>query len=115
PILFIGGAGPLRSPRDPELLVADDQDWVPGEFRAIARASVTQLRICEAHTAPWTYLSPPATLVPGRRTGRYRHGTTTLLVGPDGSSRISAEDLALAVVDELEDGGGPGRHMTVGY
>ncbi len=34
--------------------------------------------------------------------GRYVRGTTTLLVGPDGTSRITAEDRAVAAVDELE-------------
>lgn len=51
-------------------------------------------------------------LEPGERTGRYRRGTTTLLTGSDGTSRISVEDLAVAALDELEN---PGidRHVTV--
>lgn len=44
---------------------------------------------------------PPAVLEPGERTGRYRSGTGTLFLGADGESRISAEDLAVAVLDEL--------------
>ncbi|MGW1745760.1 hypothetical protein ACWCRD_09100 [Streptomyces sp. NPDC002092] len=42
-------------------------------------------------------LSPPALLEPGVRTGRYRRGTDTLLIGADGRTWISAEDLAVAV------------------
>ncbi|WP_416382691.1 MULTISPECIES: hypothetical protein [Nocardia] len=79
-----------------------------------ALASLTQLRVCEPHPARWTYLSPPALLEPGERTGRYRRGTTTLLLDADGRSRISAEDLAVAVLDELENPGGD-RHFTVAY
>ncbi|GAB3116661.1 hypothetical protein GCM10027055_26570 [Janibacter alkaliphilus] len=65
-----------------------------------------------APDAAWAYLSPPALLEPGTRTGRYRRGTTTLLTAQDGKSWISAEDLAVAVVDELEQPGAD-RHITV--
>ena len=111
-ILVVGGAAPLRVPGGG--LVLDDPRYVPPEYRAIASASAAQLEVCRAHPADWVYLSPPAVLEPGARTGVYRRGTTTLLVRPDGSSRISAEDLAAAVVDELENPG-PDRHFTVGY
>lgn len=113
PLLVVGGAGPLRSPGDPARLVADDPAYVPEEWRGLAAASTAQLHACLAHrTATWTYLSPPAVLEPGERTGRYRRGTTTLLTGSDGTSRISVEDLAVAALDELEN---PGidRHVTV--
>jgi putative NADH-flavin reductase len=112
-LLVVGGAGPLKSPGRPGLLVIDDPDHVPAEWRAVAGASTTQLRTCTRHTGThWTYLSPPAVLEPGTRTGTYRRGTTTLLTDPDGTSRITAEDLAAAVVDELEHPGGE-RHFTV--
>ncbi|MCX5192424.1 NAD(P)H-binding protein [Streptomyces sp. NBC_00249] len=110
--LFIGGSGPLHSPSGG--LVLDDPRYVPPAWRAIAASSVAQLDVCRAHTADWSYLSPPALLEPGTRTGTYRRGTTTLLVAADGSSRISAEDLATAAVDELENPGGE-RHFTVAY
>ncbi|MFJ1924090.1 MULTISPECIES: NAD(P)-dependent oxidoreductase [unclassified Streptomyces] len=113
PLLVIGGAGPLRSPRDPELLVIDDPDHVPAAWRAVAEASTTQLRTCHEHAnGDWAYLSPPSLLEPGTRTGAYRRGTTTLLTDPDGTSRISAEDLAVAALDEIEHPGGE-RHFTV--
>jgi putative NADH-flavin reductase len=111
-VLVVGGAGPLRSPSG--ALVIDDPAFVPPEWRTIASASTTQLQACEAHTGDWVYLSPPAILEPGIRTGSYRRGTTTLLTAADGSSRISAEDLAIAVVDELENPRNE-RHFTVGY
>lgn len=112
-LLVIGGAGPLRSPRDPELLVIDDPDHVPAAWRAVAAASTTQLRACREHVnGDWAYLSPPAVLEPGTRTGGYRRGTTTLLTEPDGTSRISAEDLAVAALDEIEHPGAQ-RNFTV--
>ncbi|MFE3442804.1 NAD(P)-dependent oxidoreductase [Nocardia sp. NPDC059180] len=113
-ILVVGGAAPLRVPGTPDLLVLDSPDYVPTHIRSIAAASVAQLEACRPHPANWVYLSPPAILEPGPRTGRYRRGTTTLLTDSGGASRISAEDLAVAVVDELEN---PREdiHFTVGY
>ncbi|AVH23498.1 NAD(P)H-binding protein [Nocardia cyriacigeorgica] len=113
-ILVVGGAAPLRVPGHPDRIVLDDTGYVPAHIRSIAAASLAQLEVCRDHPADWTYLSPPALLEPGTRTGRYRRGTTTLLTDADGRSQISAEDLAAAVVDELENRGEV-RHFTVGY
>ncbi|MCL8015796.1 NAD(P)-dependent oxidoreductase [Streptomyces sp. AS02] len=112
-VLVVGGAGALRSPDSQDLLVADDPAYVPAELKRTAAAGIAQLRSCQTHAeADWVYLSPPALLEPGDRTGRYRRGTDTLLTGPDGRSWISAEDLAVAVVDEIETSGAE-RHITV--
>ncbi|GHE11854.1 NAD(P)-dependent oxidoreductase [Streptomyces alanosinicus] len=112
-VLVVGGAGALRSPGDRELPVAENPRYVPAGHRAVALAGIAQLHACRAHAgADWVYLSPPAVLEPGARTGRYRRGTDTLLLGADGQSRISAEDLAVAVLDELESPG-TDRHFTV--
>ncbi|WP_174188603.1 NAD(P)-dependent oxidoreductase [Nocardia barduliensis] len=113
-ILVVGGAAPLRNPGRPDRLVLDSPEYVPEAIRPIAAASVAQWETCRAHAADWVYLSPPAVLEPGRRTGIYRRGTTTLVTSADGASRISAEDLAVAVLDELENPG-ESEHFTVGY
>ncbi|MGN9793579.1 NAD(P)-dependent oxidoreductase [Streptomyces sp. OZ13] len=112
-VFVVGGAGALRSPGDRELLVADNPAYVPADIKAVAAAGIAQLRTCQAHAAAdCVYLSPPALLEPGERTGRYRRGTDTLLIGADGRSWISAEDLAVAVLDELETPG-PDHLITV--
>jgi putative NADH-flavin reductase len=103
-VLVAGGSGPLRSPHNADLLVLDDTTYVPSAWRPIAKASTDQLQVCrQHHDLDWTYLSPPALLEPGTRTGTYRRGTDTLLTHADGTSRISVEDFAVAIVDELED------------
>ena len=51
----------------------------------------------------WTFLSPAILLEPGPRTGRYRRGTESPLMNGDQPGRISVADLAVALVDELED------------
>lgn len=112
-LVVVGGAGPLLVPDEPSQLVVDAPAYVPPAYRPIASASVAQLRVCQAHQgADWTYISPPALIEPTERTGLYRRGTTTLLIDRDGTSSISAEDFAVAVVDELEAPGGE-RHFTV--
>ncbi|WP_433755467.1 NAD(P)-dependent oxidoreductase [Nocardia sp. CA-135398] len=113
-ILVVGGAAPLQVPGSPGRLVIDSAEYVPPAIRPIAAASVAQLEACRKHSANWIYLSPPALLEPGIRTGKYRRGTTTLMTDADGASRISAEDLAVAVLDELETPCDT-QHFTVGY
>ncbi|MGW1739105.1 NAD(P)-dependent oxidoreductase [Nocardia sp. NPDC001965] len=113
-VLVVGGAAPLWNPVEPGRLVLDSPEYVPVPIRAVAAASVAQLAACRDHPADWVYLSPPAVLEPGSRTGTYRRGTTTLLTDAAGHSRISAEDLAVAILDELENSLDV-RHFTVGY
>jgi putative NADH-flavin reductase len=53
----------------------------------------------------WFYLSPPAVFgawAPSPETGTYRLGADVLLTDENGTSTISAADLAVAVVDEIE-------------
>ena len=65
----------------------------------------------------WTYLSPSAgAIARGQRTGRFRIGGDQLLAGPDGGiSDMSAEDVAVAVIDEAELPRHVQRRFTVGY
>lgn len=114
-VIVIGGAGPLRSPDRPNRLVIDDARFVPHQWRTIAQASVDQLTACTAHHADWIYMSPPALFGPGIRTGAYRRGGNQLLTDVNGESRISAEDLAIAAVDEIENPQRGLRHFTVAY
>ncbi|MCC2592719.1 NAD(P)H-binding protein [Tessaracoccus sp. OS52] len=53
----------------------------------------------------WFYLSPPAEFgawVPSTETGQYRTSDDVLLRDSEGKSEISAADLAIAVLDEIE-------------
>ncbi|WP_326837311.1 NAD(P)H-binding protein [Amycolatopsis rhabdoformis] len=112
-VLVVGGSAPLRSPDDPARLVLHDPRRVPEAWQAVAQASLDQFRVCQAHAyAGWTYLSPPAVLAPGARSGAYRRGGDTLLTDARGDSHITAPDLAIAVLDELENPG-DARHFTV--
>jgi uncharacterized protein len=113
-LLLVGGAASLAVPGTGGT-VLDAPDF-PLSLRGIALACNEQLATCRADsTVDWTYLSPPALLEPGDRTGGYRLGTDELLLDADGHSAISTADLAVALLDEAEDPRHRRRRFTVGY
>ena len=63
----------------------------------------------------WTFLSPSAEFAPGGRTGKFRLGKDRLLTLPNGESKISKEDFAIAMIDELETPKHVRERFTVGY
>ena len=63
----------------------------------------------------WSYLSPSAELKPGERTGKFRLGGDQLLVDANGQSKISVQDYAVAMIDELESRRIIRQRFTVGY
>jgi uncharacterized protein len=112
-LLAVGGAATLRTPGG--TTVADAPDF-PAELRPIALACAAQLAVYRAEPAvDWTYLSPPALLEPGARTGRYRLGGDELVVDTAGRSAISLADFAVALLDEAEQPRHRRTRFTVGY
>ena len=63
----------------------------------------------------WTAISPPASIKPGERTGKFRLGIDTMIVDSDDNGRISREDFAVAIMDEIENPKHIRRRFTVGY
>ncbi|PAU87303.1 NADH-flavin reductase [Pseudomonas sp. WN033] len=115
-VLVVGGAARLRVPGHNGKTVLTLDGFLPASVVAIARACQAQYEVCLAETrAAWTYLSPPAMLIPGERIGSYRSGGDTLLVDADGTSCISMEDYAVALLDEAESAKHVRRAFTVGY
>lgn len=99
-LLVVGGAASLIVPGTGGTTVVDDIRFQPPDaFRKIALAYIDQLEVCRTDAqADWAYLSPPAVMEPGERTGVYRLGTDELLVDACGNSTISVEDLAVALL-----------------
>lgn len=58
---------------------------------------------------------PAGTLKPGKRTGKFRLGKDDLIADGEGKSRISVEDYAMAMVDELEREDHHRERFTIGY
>jgi uncharacterized protein len=113
-LLLVGGAASLTVGANGATVVDDPK--FPAAFRDLALACVSQLEVCRADDrANWTYLSPPALLEPGERTGKYRLGRDELLVDATGNSTISVEDFAVALLDEAERPKHPRMRFTVAY
>ncbi|MCW2913014.1 MAG: NAD-dependent epimerase/dehydratase [Actinomycetia bacterium] len=82
---------------------------------SLAQGDLLELVRSEFQDLDWTYISPAAVIEPGERTGTFRLGGDQLLADAEGNSRITAEDYAVALVDELEKGAAIGRRITVAY
>jgi len=107
-LLVVGGAGSLYV--SPGVQLLDTPDF-PEMFRVEVTAGRNFLQALRASDVDWTFLSPALSFVPGERTGRYRLGGDDLMRDESGASVISYEDLAKALVDELEDP----RHVRARY
>lgn len=102
-LLVVGGAASLLVPGTDKRTVLDTPEFLPPSLKQVGLASIAQFNTCMAETrVDWAYLSPPARLTPGKRTGQYRLGRDELLLDEDGDSRITIDDLAVALLDEAE-------------
>ena len=112
-LLVVGGAGSLDV--SPGLTLVNTPDF-PAEYKPETLAGVEFLNVLRGEKElDWTFLSPSYFLAPGERTGKFRLGRDELLVAADGQSRISTEDFAIALVDELEQPKHSRQRFTVGY
>lgn len=115
-VLIVGGAASLFVAPGKTLL---HSGHLPKEWEAIATAHERTLQMLrDSETAAgleWTYLSPAAFIQPGERTGNFRLGKDDLLTDAQGQSRISAEDYAVALVDEVEHPKHVRQRFTVAY
>ena len=110
--LVVGGAGSLEVA--PGQRVIDLPDF-PEAYKAEASGGAAFLEQLGQETElEWTFLSPSAEFVPGERTGQFRLGKDALLSNAQGS-RISFEDYAVALVDEIEHPAHVRQRFTVGY
>ncbi|MFC4075878.1 NAD(P)-dependent oxidoreductase [Salinithrix halophila] len=111
--LTVGGAGSLEVA--PGVHLVDTPEF-PDAWKPIALAHRDALELYRQETElDWTYLSPAALIEPGERTGQFRTGTDQLITDKNGDSRISAEDFAVALLDELENPRFIRQRFTVAY
>jgi putative NADH-flavin reductase len=112
-LIAVGGAGSLETA--PGVRVWDAPglpEWLLQIMHAHGDAQEYYTGVGDIR---WTTLSPAATIEPGERTGSYRTATEQLVVDAEGGSRISTEDYAVAVVDEIEKPQHIGERFTLGY
>lgn len=103
-LLVVGGAGSLFVAPGVQLVDTPDfANHVPPNIVPGAKAARDALTALRSNTVlDWTFLSPPALLAPGERTGHYRVGGEELLMAGPAPAGISVADLAVAIVDEIE-------------
>ena len=111
-VLVVGGAGSLEVKPGLQLV---DAPGLPDAWRGIALAHRDLLPVLKGSSLDWTYFSPASFIQPGERTGKFRLGGTNLVTDEKGESRISAEDYAVALVDELENPKHLRQQFTAAY
>ena len=112
-LLVVGGAGSLEVAPGVQLV---DTPEFPTQWKATAEGARDALRLLrQENELDWTMLSPAAHIEPGVRTGTFRVGGDTLLTDAEGNSRISLEDFAVAMIDELEQPAHSRARFTVAY
>jgi len=121
-LIVVGGAGSLEI--RPGVTRADTGDelreslkllGLPEGYAAAVRGHRDALNTYRLSNRLWTYVSPAEEIGPGERTGRFRLGGDQPVLDADGRSRISFEDLAIALVDEAELPRHVQRRFTIGY
>ena len=111
-LIVVGGAGGLNVAPGVTLI---DSGFLPEPYLPIAKAHTKALNVLRASTIDWTYLAPAAYFEPGTRTGKFRLGTDELIANEQQESRISMEDYAIALVDELEKPKHRRQRFSIGY
>ena len=111
-LLVVGGAGGLNVAPGVTLI---DSGFLPDAYQPIAKAHLKALNVLRQSTIDWTYLAPAAYFTPGERTGTFRLGKDDLIADAQQQSRISMEDYAIALVDELEVPKHRRERFAVGY
>ncbi|HEY3873027.1 MAG TPA: NAD(P)H-binding protein [Actinocrinis sp.] len=111
-LIVVGGASSLLVGGTPLF----DLPGFPDAYKSEAQSHIEVLeRLRGVSDVQWTYLSPAAEIAPGERTGVFRLGGDDLLSDPDGKSFISAEDFAVALIDEAEKPQHVGRRFCAAY
>jgi len=114
--LAVGGAASLKTKEGIEFL---DSPEFPKEYEPFkggirgTRAQYYMLK--EEPELDWVFLAPSVFLLPGERTGKFRTGKDHVLYDAEGQSRVSLEDYAVAMVDEMERPAHHRERFTVGY
>lgn len=112
-VVAVGGAGSLEVAPGRQLV---DTEGFPDAYKAVALAHREALSFYRTVTdVDWTFFAPAALIAPGAKTGAFRTGADSLIVDANGDSKISAEDYAVAFVDEIEAGRFVHRVATVAY
>lgn len=110
----VGGAGSLLIAPGKTVV---DSGAIPDEILPGVKALALVLKdqFLPEKELDWVFFSPAGTIEPGERTGKYRLGLDDLITDEQGNSKISVQDYAKAMVDELENPKHHQQRFTIGY
>jgi putative NADH-flavin reductase len=111
--LVMGGAGSLEIAPGKKLI--DTPQFPDAAKPEASKGGIFLDRLRQEKDLDWTFLSPSALIEIGERTGKFRLGGDQLLTDANGKSRITFEDFAIALVDEVEKPAHVRKRFTVGY
>ena len=112
-VLVVGGAASLEVA--PGVMLIDTPGF-PEQIKVQATPAVEALKhIRTEKDLEWSFVSPSIMITPGERTGKFRIGGDQLLKDEKGDSKISQEDFAIAIIDEVEKPKHIRKRFTVGY
>ena len=108
-LIVVGGAGALETEPGSGVLIKDTAGF-PAEIypEADAYAQILGLYRDAGRAFAWSLVAPAPLIEPGRRTGQYAQAADSP-AGP----RVSAEDMAVALIDEAESDAHRGTRWTV--
>ncbi len=115
-LVCVGGAASLMTPEGKEYLDSThwDQEFDPYRNAILGTRALYYL-LKPLTDLDWVFIAPSAWLRPGERTGVFRTGKDDMLFAADGTSKISNEDYALVLVDEVITPQHHRTRFTVGY
>jgi uncharacterized protein len=111
-LIVVGGAGLLEVAPGVTLIASGH---LPEAYIPIATSHEKALGILKKSDINWTYFSPAGFFEAGERTGKFRLGTTNLIANEKGESRISFDDYAIALADEIETPKHERGQLSIGY
>ena len=111
--IMVGGAGSLEVA--PGKMLKDTLTLPEPVKKILDEAAANLQRLRGEQELDWTFFSPAAEIGPGERTGHFRLGGDQLVTDAAGKSRVSYDDYAIALVDELERGQHIRKRFTIAY
>jgi len=114
--LHVGGAGSLKVEPGKYFAEKLPKILLPKELESEIIAQIWALDdLRDVDDVRWTYVTPPIHLTNGKRTGEYRTGGDEVLRDGRGRSRLSKSDLAVAIIDEVEQTRHVNERFSVAY
>jgi len=112
--LMVGGAASLQTEAGGKKII--DTIELPEAWKAPVMEGIRTLGLLRNVTdVDWTFFSPAVQIGPGERTGKFRLDGEVVVRDAAGVSKISYDDYAIAMVDELEQGKYIKSRFTIGY